>query len=185
MVGLSALKHRDEFGLWLNTNRTYGMGAEIGVAYAENAEKWLANWNEGQLLLVDPYAQQDKSVYRDTTGQMNMEAAYEHAKHRLMRFGARAKFIREFSLPATNLVADESLDFAYIDGAHDYRNVLDDLTAWWPKVRPGGIVGGHDFYHVDTVDDLCEVPRAVSEFAVKVGVPVWFTACSSFWMTKP
>lgn len=180
-----AFPHRDEFGLWLNANKSHGVGAEIGVAYGENAEKWLAHWTEGQLLLVDPWAQQDPSLYRDTTGLMNMQAAYEHAQHRLKRFGERAKFIREFSIIAAAQVADQSLDFVYIDGAHDYRNVLDDLNYWTPKVRRGGVIAGHDFYWLDTATDLCEVPRAVSEFAADKGWPVWFTKCSSWWISKP
>lgn len=185
MVDLKTLTHRDQFGHFLNAYARHGTGVEVGVAYAENAQKWLAVWTAGTLLLVDPYAQQDKSAYRDTTGRMNMEAAFEHAKDRLMGFGDRKKFIREFSVPAAAGIQDESLDFAYIDGAHDYTNVTADLAAWWPKVRPGGIFGGHDFYWLDTPDDLCEVPRAVSEFAAAKVVPIWFTVCSSWWCIKP
>lgn len=181
---LRHLKHRDDFGHFLNAHAMHATGAEIGVAYAENAEKWLAAWADGTLLLVDPYAQQDKSVYRDTTGQMNMEACFEHAKDRLKRFWVRAIFMRDFSVSAAQTVPDESLDFVYIDGNHDYVNVSADMAAWWPKVRVGGIFGGHDFYSLDTPDDLCEVPKAVSEFAATKVAPVWFTRCSSWWLVK-
>jgi hypothetical protein len=37
------------------------------------------------------------------------------------------------------------LDFVYIDGNHSLPYVIADLAAWVPKVRPGGIVSGHDF----------------------------------------
>jgi len=40
---------------------------------------------------------------------------------------------------------DEKLDFVYIDRLHDYKSVLDDIAAWYPHVRIGGVVGGHDF----------------------------------------
>lgn len=44
------------------------------------------------------------------------------------------------------LVPDQSLDFVYIDaGAHSYEENMRDLRAWWPKVRVGGFIGGHDF----------------------------------------
>lgn len=33
----------------------------------------------------------------------------------------------------------------YVDARHDRKGVLADLEAWWPKVRPGGILAGHDF----------------------------------------
>jgi predicted O-methyltransferase YrrM len=54
--------------------------------------------------------------------------------------------IKDYSVEAAKQVADGSLDFVYIDGAHDYDNVKADLKAWLPKVRVGGIVAGDDFY---------------------------------------
>jgi hypothetical protein len=39
---------------------------------------------------------------------------------------------------------DESLDFVFIDGDHRYEHVKADIEAWWPKVKPGGYIGGHD-----------------------------------------
>ena len=36
-------------------------------------------------------------------------------------------------------------DFVYIDARHDYKGVLQDLTDWWPKLKPGGIFAGHDY----------------------------------------
>ena len=38
-----------------------------------------------------------------------------------------------------------SLDFVYIDAAHDYASVKKDIKAWLPKVKPGGFIGGHDY----------------------------------------
>ena len=41
---------------------------------------------------------------------------------------------------------DESLDLVFIDGDHRYGAVSADLDAWIPKVKPGGILAGHDYY---------------------------------------
>lgn len=38
----------------------------------------------------------------------------------------------------------ESLDFVFIDGSHAYEFVKLDLACWYPKVKPGGIIAGHD-----------------------------------------
>lgn len=51
-------------------------------------------------------------------------------------------------------------DAAYIDAGHEYRSVRNDLEAFWPLVRPGGVMFGDDF-----VAGWHGVVRAVSEFA--------------------
>lgn len=59
-----------------------------------------------------------------------------------------AEFVNPIRLPsveAAKLYADKSLDFVFIDGAHDYDNVRDDIAAWRQKIRLGGILAGDDF----------------------------------------
>ncbi|NIL95924.1 MAG: hypothetical protein GTO62_01975, partial [Planctomycetales bacterium] len=36
-------------------------------------------------------------------------------------------------------------DWVYIDANHTYEGVLADLEASLPKVRPGGLICGHDY----------------------------------------
>ena len=36
---------------------------------------------------------------------------------------------------------------AFIDAAHDYTNVHQDVLAFWSKVKPNGVLAGHDFNH--------------------------------------
>jgi predicted O-methyltransferase YrrM len=61
--------------------------------------------------------------------------------------------------------ADGSMDFIFIDAAHDYDSVVKDLAAWWPKLKPGGIFAGHDYpWH--------EVEKAVDEHAAANGYTV-------------
>jgi len=43
------------------------------------------------------------------------------------------------------LVEDASLDFCFIDGDHRYEAVKEDIIAWTPKLRKGGILSGHDY----------------------------------------
>jgi len=58
---------------------------------------------------------------------------------------------------ASKLYTDNSIDFIYIDASHDYENVKNDLIHWYPKVKIGGVIAGHDYYRE-------EVKRAVDEF---------------------
>ena len=49
------------------------------------------------------------------------------------------------SVAAAASYADASLDFVFIDGDHSYEGVKKDIIAWLPKVKPGGIIAGHDY----------------------------------------
>lgn len=50
------------------------------------------------------------------------------------------------SMEAVKKFEDESLDFVFIDGSHEYEDIKDDIISWLPKVKRGGILAGHDYY---------------------------------------
>ena len=50
------------------------------------------------------------------------------------------------SMEAVNKFDDESLDFVFIDGSHEYKDIKDDIIHWLPKVKKGGVLAGHDYY---------------------------------------
>jgi predicted O-methyltransferase YrrM len=66
--------------------------------------------------------------------------------------------IRKASLEAVKDFANGSLDFVFIDASHEYKDVKADLSAWWPKIKPDGMLTGHDF-------NWGGVRKAVYEFA--------------------
>lgn len=77
-------------------------------------------------------------------------------------------------MPSTSTLAapnfeNESLDLVFIDADHSYEAVKADIAAWEPKVRPGGILCGHDY------GVFPGVTRAVNErtFCGLIG-SVWF-----------
>jgi len=53
--------------------------------------------------------------------------------------------IQKPSLEAVHDFPDASINFLFIDGSHEYDDVKADVTAWLPKVVPGGVIAGHDF----------------------------------------
>ena len=81
----------------------------------------------------------------------------------------RVHVIQGLSVPVAATIADGALDFVYIDGWHDYANVCADIAAWYPKVRRGGVISGHDY------NPRQGVYRAVQEFVITNGLQERFS----------
>ena len=65
--------------------------------------------------------------------------------------------IQAESVRAAAQVADGSIDWVFIDALHDYRSVRADIRAWAPKVRPGGLISGHDYGRAGVTDAVLAV----------------------------
>jgi len=48
------------------------------------------------------------------------------------------------SATATTIFSDGIADLVFIDADHRYKSVKQDIELWWPKVKEGGILCGHD-----------------------------------------
>jgi hypothetical protein len=59
------------------------------------------------------------------------------------------------SVEAAKLYPNASLDFVFLDAAHDYDNFRSDVIAWLPKVKPGGWIGGHDYTWNEGIRRAC------------------------------
>lgn len=55
--------------------------------------------------------------------------------------------IRMDSVKASSLYIDNSIDVVFIDADHEYDSVKNDIIAWYPKVKSGGYIAGHDFHN--------------------------------------
>lgn len=53
--------------------------------------------------------------------------------------------IKASSLEAASQFEDRSISFLMIDASHKYSDVVDDIEAWYPKVKLGGIIAGDDY----------------------------------------
>lgn len=115
------------------------LGAEIGVQVGQNAIPLLTKIPQLNLLLVDNY---DNSL---EIHRRKQSAIKDIAFSRFEKLQDRITWILKPSVEAAKEVEDNSLDFVYIDAMHDYDNVKNDIKAWVPKVRIGGLITGHDF----------------------------------------
>lgn len=76
---------------------------------------------------------------------------------------------------------DESADLIFMDAAHKHDSFADELQAWWPKVRPGGIFAGHDYLSPQWVD----VAPTVELWAELNGLEVHHEPPHVWWVQKP
>ena len=163
---LAFLPTRSELPVLFNERGLLGCGVEIGVQVAEFSATILRYWRGMHLISVDPWREDRPENYVDiaNVAQWHQDANYEAARQRLAPFASRSSIWRMTSLEAAARIPAASLDFVYIDARHDYASVMEDLEAWYPKVRPGGLVTGHDY--LDGTFDAGEfaVRRAVDEF---------------------
>ena len=123
--------------------------AEIGTLKATNAHFMLSSLNIKKLYLLDPYFDQsnefDDSDERPYIVGTKHPEAEQIARRTLKGFGDKIEWIIKTTEEGINFIPDNSLDFCYIDGDHKYESVKLDIKLCFPKVKIGGILGGHDF----------------------------------------
>lgn len=140
-------------------------GAELGVLYGDFSEQILKVIKPDFLVLIDPYIQNDEfysGSLNTTSTAYSTQTDYENL---LKRFDAEIKLgriivDRKFSYEAVTDYPDNTFDFLYIDSCHKYECVKRDLNDWLPKLKPGGVISGHDFL---LLEDFGVIP-AVNEF---------------------
>ena len=97
---------------------------------------------------VDPWLGEDQSGYQLEVQRLGGKL-YEHFCENMKPVEGHYTPIRLPSVEASKLYDNESIDFVFIDAAHDYDNVRADISAWLPKVKSGGYIGGHDYWSND------------------------------------
>jgi len=133
-------KTRDDLAL-LFKEMGFHRGAEIGTDRGLYAEV-LCKANPGVLLYcIDPW-----KIYKDNTDYFDQHVLNVNYKNTVKRLAPyNCEIIRKSSMGVIKDFVDNSLDFVYIDANHNFKYVLEDINKWSKKVRPGGIVSGHDY----------------------------------------
>ena len=122
-----------------------GIGAEIGVANGCFSQVILDRNQPSRLILVDCWEHQGGEYAVDPANgpsQQYQDAVYAEV---CQRFANRpeVEIVRAYSVPAAARFEDWYFDWVYLDGNH--LIVDQDIAAYWPKVKRGGYLCGHDY----------------------------------------
>jgi len=128
---------------------------EVGTWEGDFSYELLRHTNCKKVYCVDPYKHFEDDSYPDGMNLLNQaqfDAKFATVNARFQPFGDRVEFLRMTSHEAAQRIANNSVDFVYIDGNHDYKAVLQDIQDWAPKVKPGGWLCGDDVYSTNLED---------------------------------
>jgi len=139
--------HFVEVGSWFGRSTVF-MAVEIANSGKTILFDAVDTWDGGtdQLLLRQIAERGEDEIYREFFANITPVRDYVTP-------------IRLPSVQAAKRYEDHSLDFVYLDASHDYESVRADIEAWTPKVKPGGVIAGHD-YKNSMREHVC---RAVDE----------------------
>jgi hypothetical protein len=152
--------------------RKYLSGVEIGVSFGGHCEYILSHCPELKYLIgVDPY--QYKIDFSGVRCQVDADDMYLIAKE-LQKKDSRFLLVRESSgcfFRANGF----QFNFVFIDGDHDYEQVIEDIRNAAKIISPGGLLCGHDY------KNMPGVTLAVDEFAKEIGKPL-IEEIGTVWM---
>ncbi len=138
--GRDSKKPRGRWALGhLMADMGFRVGVEIGTMYGDSAEIWCSTNPQLHLTCIDPYGE-----YRKRHGRRQHDAAFAATSKRLAALNVT--MMRTTSLAIADKFTDASLDFVHIDGDHSFDAAVQDIVAYAPKVRIGGLILVHDYF---------------------------------------
>lgn len=162
------IKSRYELGSWLNEKGLIEFGIEIGTYNGWFASDILHHWRGKKLYLIDAWRYLEYWNDEMNAGKDEQKNRMCNTFEKIYQFGSRVVMIRELSEDAVLLFNNHSLDFVYIDADHSYESVKKDIEIWAPKVKPGGVLIGHDYLDgAQPNGTIYSVKTAVDEWANK------------------
>ena len=155
------------------------IGAEIGVWTGDLSDVIFSYVEPKKLYLIDSWA--PYSDYIKELKSRNFNGDYlRQDKWDIMYDGVCCRFkdnnsidiLKGMSKDIAKDFKSEELDWAYIDASHTEEHVYEDLVSWWPKIKKGGTLCGHDFL-------FPEIPLALDRFSKEMNLTVW--PCGADW----
>ena len=116
---------------------------EIGVRKGSNLFRLLRA--KPELMVAVDIWKDDGDIGHNDIGfaQVELDRQYASILDATKKYPA-LQVLRMYSHEAAALFADGLFDYVYLDADHTYKAVKQDIAAWYPKVRSGGLLAGHD-----------------------------------------
>ena len=139
-----------------------GVCAEVGVL-AGFFSKQILTTNPQMLYMIDCWEQQTGEYTQDPANQVDFPNLYKYIHNEFGGF-PNTTIIKRYSVVAAKMFPDLFFDWVYIDANHGYDAISQDIKVWWPKIKNGGYLTGHDY--VDNLDgySFIQVKLAVDHF---------------------
>ena len=153
------------------------VGCEVGVWKGDFSEEIVNIVRPSKLYLVDPWAYQPEfsgSWYGGSVAknQEDMDAIHDAVASRFSACDS-VVLVRKKTEDLSDQIADDTLDWVYVDGNHEYEFVLNDLRIFNRKVKSGGLICGDDYGR----GKGAPITRAVSTFLEE-------GSCEMRWIRK-
>lgn len=116
------------------------IGAELGVKEGYLSKTFLSSNTQLTMYSIDLWG-----VHESIPETHDHELNYNLAVSNLEEYGSRSIIYRMLTTEAINNFKDNSLDFVYIDATHTYEAVKEEINLWSKKVKPNGLISGHDY----------------------------------------
>lgn len=150
--------------------------AEIGVWEGNHARILQEQLDIDEIYLIDPYdAYED---YEENKSEVEKMRDAEQEAHKKLKKYDNIEWIKEYSHVASEQI-DTELDYVYVDGNHKYEYVKRDIEEYYKKLKPGGVIAGHDFCLPWT-----GVIEAVTEFSEQKDIEYHIENYGSDWYMK-
>ena len=119
------------------------VGVEIGVLGGVGSYSLLLYIPRLTLYSIDPWETLEGNSADLGPTEETLKENYREAKFRLEPFGKRSIIIKKTSDDAVDDIP-QGVDFVHIDGWHSFEQASRDMNNYFPKIRLGGILSGHD-----------------------------------------
>ena len=146
---------------WLSntiTKRGYTIGAEVGCAGGNTTGRIMRRCENLHLYAVDLWGPVPD---KEGGGTQYKDWDFKHIRTKFNKaiesHVDRVTVLQGLSWEMADKVEDGSLDFVFIDADHEYESVVKDIKAWTPKLKPGGMLSGHDTHFEEVLKAIKEL----------------------------